>query len=199
MATVPPKIDYGGAEALLVEQLRSGSNAAMRSFYSTYGSQLTAVCSRYLCDDTEDIKDAMQESLIAIFTKIGNFSYSGEGSLQAWASKIVANKSLTLLRERQRLRQMIEPQGDSLPDTEADLPPTGIASVPPDTLQGMIKRLPPGYRVILNMFVFEQLPHEEIARRLGITPSTSASRMHRARAMLTRQIRDYNNQNDNNP
>jgi len=43
----------------------------------------------------------------------------------------------------------------------------------------------------LNLYAFEEKSHKEIAELLGITESTSASQLHRARAILARQIKDY--------
>ena len=55
----------------------------------------------------------------------------------------------------------------------------------------MVKQLPPGYRAVLNLYVFEQQSHREIARRLGISESTSASQFLRAKKQLQKQIREY--------
>ncbi|MBR4755818.1 MAG: RNA polymerase subunit sigma-70, partial [Bacteroidales bacterium] len=55
----------------------------------------------------------------------------------------------------------------------------------------MIKALPEGYRTVFNLFVFEEKNHKEIAELLGITESTSASQLHRARAILAEKIKLY--------
>ena len=46
------------------------------------------------------------------------------------------------------------------------------------------------YRAVFNLFAIEGLSHKEIARQLGITPSTSASQYFKARAMLARMIKE---------
>ena len=51
-----------------------------------------------------------------------------------------------------------------------------------------IKQLPSGYRAVLNMYVFEQMSHEEIADVLQIQVSSSRSRLNRARALLTKEL-----------
>ena len=68
-----------------------------------------------------------------------------------------------------------------------------MEEVPPDILNEMIGRLPAGYRLVLNLFVFEQLSHKEIALRLGIKESTSASQFFRAKRLLTEMITRYLN------
>ena len=57
----------------------------------------------------------------------------------------------------------------------------------------MIGELPEGYRLVLNMFVFEQRSHKEIADLLGIKESTSASQYLRAKKFLAKKINEYLN------
>jgi RNA polymerase sigma-70 factor (ECF subfamily) len=66
-----------------------------------------------------------------------------------------------------------------------------VGDIPPDILDGMIGQLPASYRVVLNLFVFEQLTHREIALRLGISESTSALHFYRAKKKLQKMISDY--------
>lgn len=77
-----------------------------------------------------------------------------------------------------------------LPDKEEEEEPD-VGSVPPGVIQKMIQALPEGYRTVLNLYAFEEKSHKEIAALLGITESTSASQLHRARAILARQINEY--------
>ena len=64
-------------------------------------------------------------------------------------------------------------------------------SVPPDVIYQMIRELPDGYRTIFNLYVIEEKSHREIAQLLGIKESSSASQLHRAKAMLAEKIREY--------
>jgi len=45
----------------------------------------------------------------------------------------------------------------------------------------------------LNLYVFEQLSHKEIALRLGIKESTSASQFYHAKRLLAEMITKYLN------
>jgi RNA polymerase sigma-70 factor (ECF subfamily) len=55
----------------------------------------------------------------------------------------------------------------------------------------MIQSLPPGYRTVFNLYVFEEKSHKEIASILNIAESTSASQYHRAKGMLVKEIELY--------
>lgn len=194
LTTCPPATNsvnfhIGDSEQRLISQLQHGSNAAMRDFYTRYGGRLTAVCARYIADD-EDLKDVVQDTLVSVFTHINTFNYRGKGSLLAWASRIAANRSLSFLREKKQTGWL--EYDDKIADIPVEEDPP-IADVPPEKLQECIRRLPPGYRAVLNLYVFENKSHNEIARLLGITASTSASQLHRAKALLTKEIRQYIN------
>jgi len=60
----------------------------------------------------------------------------------------------------------------------------------------MLSRLPTGYRTVFNLYVFENRSHQEIADLLGIKENSSASQLHRAKNLLARMIREYNNKNN---
>jgi RNA polymerase sigma-70 factor (ECF subfamily) len=73
-------------------------------------------------------------------------------------------------------------------------PDTGLIDT--DTLASFIASLPPGYRTVLNLYVIDGLSHKEIASQLGIKPDTSASQLHKAKQMLARMIKEYQDKSD---
>ena len=180
--------NIGNNEERLAKLLRNGDNGAMREFYSLYAGYLTGVCSRYVTDE-DDMKDVFQESLINIITHIADFSYRGNGSLKAWATRIVVNESLRFLRDTKHHELM---QLDrEVPDVpEEDDPP--ISDVPPDVIHRMVSQLPTGYRMVFNLYVFENKSHQEIASLLGIKEKSSASQLCRAKNLLAKMIGQYN-------
>ncbi len=177
----------GDIEKTLVEQARKGDRDAMRQIYDCYSRYLTATCSRFL-PDNGDLRDVLQDSFVKIFSSLDRFDYRGEGSLKAWMRQISVNEALKLIRRRKR-SDTVEYKWD-LPDREEEEEPD-VGNVPPEVIQKMIKELPEGYRTVLNLYVFEDKSHREIADLLGITESTSASQLHRARAILARRINEY--------
>ena len=159
----------------------------MKALYDRYAGFLTAVCSRYI-ENKEDVKDLMQDSFIRIFSSIGSFEYRGEGSLKAWMSRIVINNTLKYIRDNiQKGMISIDEDIPDVPDEEIP----EISEIPPSLIQEMIRRLPEGYRTVFNLFVFEGKRHKEIAMLLGIKENSSASQLHRAKALLAGWIREY--------
>ena len=172
------------SERALTELLKKKDKEGMRLFYERYAGYLTAVCSRYV-PDRADVKDILQDALVKMFSAVDRFEFRGEGSLRAWASRIVVNGALTSLRKRGRFSFV-----DELPDVTED-EPVQAEKVPPAVLQGFIQALPDGYRTVFNLFVFEKKSHREIADMLGIKEDSSASQYFRARAQLAKQIKTY--------
>ena len=173
----------------LVEQARKGDRGAMKRIYDCYSRYLAATCSRYLPGES-DLRDVLQDSFVKIFSSLDKFEFRGEGSLKAWMRQVSVNEALKLIRRRKR-NDTVEYKWD-LPDTqEEDDPEPDVAEVPPSVIQKMIQALPEGYRTVLNLYAFEEKSHKEIAGLLVISESTSASQLHRARALLARQINEY--------
>lgn len=175
-------------ESRLVRRAQDGDRLAMRQIYDCYSKYLTATCSRYLPDDKE-LRDVLQESFVKIFSSLGRFSYRGPGSLKAWMRQVTVNEALKVLRRRRTAKDTVTYTWDQ-PDTPEEEEPD-VGSVPAEVIQKMIKALPEGYRTVLNLYAFEKKSHKEIASLMGISESTSASQLHRARAILAKEINEY--------
>lgn len=175
------------SEQHLLEQLKRGDRTAQKTLYTMYVGSLTAVCSRYIVDK-DDVKDVLQDSFVKIFTQINTFTYRGEGSLKAWMARIVVNMSINFIKTSGRL-PLVHDDAVSLKLAEEEEP--DAEGVPPNELQEMIKKLPIGYRTVLNLYVFENKSHKEIAALLNIKATSSASQLYHAKAMMARMIKEY--------
>lgn len=174
-------------ERQLLEAIEGGDRAALRRLYDRYAGYAMAVGLRYV-PDRDEVRDVMQDSFVRILTGIGQFTFRGEGSLKSWVGRIVSNRSIDYLREHQRFMTV-----GTIPDEPDEPDEPDIGGVPPDALTTMIGRLPANYRTVLNLYVFEQRSHREIAQLLGIKEATSSSLFFRAKKMLARNIREYLN------
>lgn len=170
---------------------RQGENKAIKALYDRHVGYLTAVCSRYIIG-YDDLQDVLQESFIKIFSQLDAFQYRGKGSLRAWMARVMVNESLKYLRKHEQICSICPTE--DLPDMPEDTEPNPN-EISPEALQGMIRELPTGYRVVLNLYVFEQRSHKEIAEMLHIKESTSASQLHKAKDMLAQKIAKFKNQN----
>lgn len=174
-------------ELQLLEAIRSGEKQAMRRLYDRYSGYAMAITLRYV-PERDDAKDVLQDSFVQILTSVSKFKYHGEGSLKAWVARITANSAIDWLKKSKKL-QMTDEFLDEIDENEE----MELHGVPPDVLNKMVGRLPIGSRTVLNLFVFEQVPHKEIARQLGISEMASYSRLAHAKRLLRSMITEYLN------
>lgn len=170
-------------EQYIARKAGRGDRGAMKALYTSYAGYLAGVCSRYVVT-TDDVREILQESFLKIFSSISDFSYRGPGSLRGWMSRIVVNESLAFLKTRLRFDH------DDTKEYEESVaePDEELSMVSDSELHRLIRCLPDGYRTVLNLYVFEEKSHNEIAEILGISPRTSASQFHRAKQTLAKMI-----------
>jgi len=180
-------------EERLALRLRHGESDAMRDFYAQYSRMITAICARYISDD-DDMRDAVQDTLVTIFSQIGKFSYRGAGSLKAWTARLTVNTSINALRKKSRLNTIpIDDHKIDMADAECS---TSTTDIPPNVLHDMIRQLPDGYRAVFNLYAIDHRSHKEIAQALGIKEASSASQYLRAKKLLANKINHYIKAND---
>lgn len=167
----------------LWEKIRDRDGDAIRRLYEEYAPRLMAICHRYIPDKAE-AEDVLQESFLRIVDKAGTFRDRDNGKFEAWMTRIVVNASIDWLREKKRLAA--EPLKDDFSQEEQEPPYDRFSQ---EDIQAAIRALPDGYRTVLNLYVFEDKSHREIASLLGISVKTSTSQLHRARNLLWKLLK----------
>ena len=170
----------------LVWRIRNHDPQAMRELYEQNVGRLASVCRRYVPAE-DDAKDILQNSFVRIFTSISAFDYRDEVSFRAWMKKIVVNEALHFLQERRRLH--FEELTEDVDRPTADEEPL-VEQITPDELHQLIRKLPDGYRTVVNLFVFEGMSHRQIAQLLGIREASSASQFYHAKHQLGKLIKE---------
>ena len=182
----------------LVERIRQKDQRAMSQLYQMYIRELSSVCYRYVPSEA-DAKDVLQNSFVNIFKSIPTLDYRGEAAFKMWMKKIVVNEALYFLKERRMLRskfgmRVVDPDMEQASDTIcSDSEPSEAELLTPDELHQLISELPDGCRTVVNLFVFEDYTHQEIADVLGIDRATSASQLYYAKRLLAQRIKEITN------
>ncbi len=165
--------------SLTVQRCIDGDQAAQRQLFMQLAPRMKVVCLRY-AGDPDLAKDFMQEGFIRFFEKLKQFK--GNSSIETWATRLFMNNCISLLNKDKKRRVAQESWDDNLDvedDTELDELPYTEAY-----LLQKITELPDGYRTVLNLYVFEQLSHQEIADMLGISVNTSKTQFFKAKKVL---------------
>ena len=125
-----------------------------------------------------DIDDAVQETLLLLYRRIGTLR--AVTSFSAWLFAVARRACLRLLR---RSTGMADASADDVEGRLAHLAPEDIRI----DLSRAIQSLPDHYREVILLRDIEEMSIDEIAGVLGLTRESVKARIHRARLM----IREY--------
>lgn len=143
-----------------------------------------------------DAEDAAQEAFIKIYRNLQNFR--GEAKFSTWVLSIARNEGLGWLRKRSSRPE--EPLEPVLDDSTGDFTPallTDWREVPLEALERKelreclsraILNLPPIYREVVQLRDIDELDVQETAEVLKISQGSVKVRLHRARAMLQKEL-----------
>ena len=173
-------------EESLIAGCIKGNQMAQKALFDSFSPKFFALCLRYM-NSTGDAEDVLQEGMVKIFTKLPE--YKGKGSFEGWMRRIIVNTCLDQIRKNQKLKLDV-----SIDKEEYKLSMNAhiLENMSANELIEEIKKMPPGYRVVFNMFAIEGYSHQEIAEKLGVKESTSKSQYLRARAYLKERIEKIN-------
>jgi RNA polymerase sigma factor (sigma-70 family) len=172
---------HRGKEDDLINGCRRGEKNAQQRLFDLYSRRMYGICLRYV-KNTMQAEDVLVMAFTKIFERINQFK--GEGSFEGWIRRIIVNEALTSLR---RNRAMMIETDLEYADREPDYDRLSDHLEAEDLLK-MIEKLPPGYRLVFNMFAIDGFSHKEIGDRLGITENTSKSQLSRARTYLQKLL-----------
>ena len=175
-------------EATLATQCGQGNRIAQRQLFDAYADYMMVVCTRYIIN-REDAREVMLDGFVNVYKNIDRFAWQGTGSLKAWIRKIMVNQCLMWLRKKNHMladAEMIDYSNEPQIDGGA------VERLSMKELMEEIHRLPDGYRTVFNLYVFEQMSHKEIGAALGISENTSKSQLHKAKALLQKNINNTN-------
>jgi len=157
-----------------------GKRSAQEQLYKMYSAKMFGVCLRY-CRNYEEAKDILQEGFIKVFEKI--YQYGQRGCFEGWVRRIMINTALERYRKNGQTIVM-----DQLPEMYEEQDNESGFDITLKELLWIIQKLPERYRMVFNLYVFEEMSHKEIADTLGITEGTSKSDLSRDRGILQSKI-----------
>ncbi len=162
-----------------------GEASAYESLYHKYAPKMLVVCKRYV-SDYEDAKDLLQEGFMKVFQELHRFR--NEGSFEGWIRRIMVNIALEhykkIVKPNHNLEDISLLNDYTQPVDNQDIE----SQLSAEELLLLVQTLPPAYRMVFNLYVFEGLKHHEIAKQLGIGEGTSKSNLQDARRILQKKI-----------
>ena len=166
----------------MILMCKRGDPSGYTALYNLYSREVYNTIYR-LVNHTAEAEDLLQESFVAAFQAIGKFENTG--GFRAWIKRIATNKSIDWLRKKKVRLVELEPAGIIAAEEEA-VDEKFVYKV--EEVKKAIDALPEGYRIIVQLHVFENIPQVEIARMLGIDSNTVKVQYHRAKNKILNML-----------
>ena len=161
-----------------------------KQLYEHYYGYCLKIVFRYIYRYDKAV-DVVNDGFVKVLHSFDKFHYSDaenlERILMGWMRRIMINTAIDALR-KDNLMPEIGHIDDSLWAQEDKSQSADQAILYKELIQE-IKRLPPSYRVVFNMYVIDGFTHQEIANHLGISVGTSKSNLFKARDLLKKFIK----------
>lgn len=175
----------------LVSRILAGDTAHFETLMRRYNRRVFRAARAVVRDDAE-AEDIAQEAYVRAYQHLDQFQ--GRSSFATWLTSIAFHEALARVRKRSRQQEidaMDESSRDSLPQlTVRDGSPEQGASTAEisSLLEDSIDCLPDKYRQVFMLRDVEEMSTTEAAECLGISEENVKVRLHRARALMRREL-----------
>lgn len=180
------------SEAKAIRLAQRGDAAAFEHLYRLHGARVFALCLRMLKNPTEG-EDLTQEVFLHVFRKIHTFR--GNSAFSTWLHRVAVNTVLMRLRRKTLAKTSLDEiteqsEETGVPRRELGGPDAHLEGcIDRTTLQKAIHELPPGYKLMFELYDVQGYAHREIAKIVGCSVGNAKSQLHKARTRLREILR----------
>jgi RNA polymerase sigma-70 factor (ECF subfamily) len=189
--------DEAAESRSLVRQAQAGDLAAFDELVRRHQERIYGLC-YHMTSNHEDAHDLAQDAFVKAWQALKNFK--GDSSFFTWVYRIAVNTCLNhLTTRRNRTLHLSLNDLDVNPENNPEL----VALVSDRTprrdaglselhrrLNESMQKLSEEHRAVVTLHDVQGLPHDEIARILGVNPGTVRSRLFYARQQLQAWLSD---------
>lgn len=181
------------AENILVAAAREGDREALEALLLRYEPTVYGFGMR-MCRDPEDAKEVLQETLLAMARKFGDFR--GNSSISTWVYTIARRFCMKRRRGGRSVAAELLSARETTRSEVLDIADPGLG--PEERLRARemgaavaraISELPPIYREVFVLRDIEGLSASSVAEVLGTSTQAVKSRLHRARVAVRKSLR----------
>lgn len=174
----------------VVSRVLGGETALFEILMRRYNQRLYRV-SRVILRNDAEAEDVMQDAYVRAYEHLHQFA--GKAAFSTWLTRIAIHEALARKRRRSRQEELdaLPMNGESMPIMKSSdpSPEDGTARAQMrDLLEQAIEHLPETYRTVVVMREVEEMSVAETAEGLGVTDAVVKTRLHRAHAMLRKEI-----------
>ena len=184
----------GLSDQELLPLLAAGQAAAFEAIYERRHSGIYRFALR-MCGCRSAAEDVTQDVFMALIRDAGQYD-STRGSVSAYLYGMARNRVLRLLQRDRALTSIDEDasEGDSRLDEALILREDPLSVLARseliESVRGAILALPLHYREVVVLCNLQEMNYAEAAEVLGCPVGTVRSRLHRARELLVKKLRE---------
>jgi len=153
---------------LIIAQCIKLQPQAQMAFYKMFYEQVFQR-SYALLKDAEHAEEIMQDTMLKILQNIGSFK-GDKKAMQRLLNKIAVNQSIDAIRRRKNITFV---ENETFPDVTEEVEDFEDNEKTIETVLQHLDTLPDGYRMVIALRIFEELPFDEIGKKLNISASTA--------------------------
>ncbi|MCQ4138287.1 MULTISPECIES: RNA polymerase sigma factor [unclassified Chryseobacterium] len=157
-----------------------------KALYEMFSAKMLAIANSYV-NNLHDAEDILMNSFFTCFSKIEECREWK--SFQFWLRKIVVNNSINFIRKNRNILYTdveISEIGNVEEDWEEEMEELNMEEI--------FSKMPDGYRLIFNLYVFEEKKHHEIAEILNISEGTSKSQLSKSKKWIADFLKQKQNE-----
>ena len=152
--------------------------------YERFYSYALSVALPY-CAHEDEAREVINDAFLKAFTSIER--YDPTFAFATWLRTIVVRTAINRYKSRQNELIIYDlTEGLDVP-VEDDF----LSKMAAEDLLRLVQKLPPAYRMTLNLFALEGFSHAEIAEMLGVSVGASKSNLSKAKTKLKQMLTDH--------
>jgi RNA polymerase sigma-70 factor, ECF subfamily len=171
----------------VVEACRAGDRDAFRALYDLYKDRVYSIAFYFLNGDVAAASDVTQQVFLKLITSIGQFR--GEAEFSTWLYRLVVNACVDVARSRKLGPVAAERGRMELVGVAGSQEMDVVRAEEAESVRAAVAALPAKFRVAVLLRYFEDLSYKEMAKALGCSMGTVASRLSRGHRMLAERLR----------
>ena len=171
----------GASDETLISKALDGSQRSWERLVRRHETMVYNYCLR-MTRNTSDARDLLQEVFLAVYRHLP--SYRNEGQFKGWMMRIAANKTMDLLRSRQRSPKLSSDELAEEAVQQWQAPdyhnPDQVYEQHNDNrrIRTLLQTLPPEQRLVVELKFFQHCTFEEIAMQTSTPVNTVKSRLY---------------------
>lgn len=177
----------------LVSRILAGEKPLYEVLMRRHNQRLFRVSRAILQNDSE-AEDVVQDAYVRAYDKLASFE--GRAKFSTWLTRIAVHEALARVNRQDRLRPLDDHETGAedgaisfifaKPNPEHECASRELTTI----LQQEIVNLPENYRLVFLLRDVEEMSTAEAAECLNLSEPNIKVRLHRARAMLRKKLRE---------